>query len=348
MNRNLRLALLVFVVAGLASLLLPRSRPLPPSTVSADAPAEAVPSPPSSPNPSLATGRRDGAESGSRKRAIQDSLSGTDVAGALLVDADGNFYPSTDAIELFDYFLSTTGERPMEEIVERIRAEIRRRLSPPADAQALAFLERYLHYRERGIALAATDASEEDLRARFERLRSLRRDVFGEELASRLFAEDEAVADVAIRQREVAEDPALDDETKAARIEELYDQLPPPLREARRQALAATRLRSDEARLRAEGASDADIRALRVERFGEEAADRLDDLDRRRGEWSARVEDFRQERARLLADPRLGEDQRRAAVARLFAESFDERERLRVEALDRIAAETDATAPDSR
>jgi lipase chaperone LimK len=262
----------------------------------------------------------------------------------LLVDSGGNFTPTPEAIELFEYFFSTTGEEPLEDIVARIRDEIRQRLSPPADAQALVFLDRYLLYRERGVALGAADPGDDDLRARFEALRSLRREIFGDELAARLWGEEEAVAEVAVRQREVAADPELSDEEKVARIEELYDELPAPMREARRQALAAAMLRADEAKIRERGGSDGDIRRLRAERFGEEAAERLADLDRRRADWNVRVEDFRAERSRILADASLSEQERRTAVARLLAERFDEAERTRIEALDRIAA--DAAAGD--
>jgi lipase chaperone LimK len=272
-------------------------------------------------------------------RDASDSLDGTDVAGGFFVDPDGNFQPTADAITLFEYFLSTLGEKPEADVVERIRAEIRRRLSPPADAQALAFLDVYLTYRERAVALAATDAGEEDLRARFDRLRALRREVFGEDVATRVFADDEAVAEVALRQREVAADPELSDAEKAERIEKLYDELPAPMRAARTQALAATRLRADEARIRAEGGSEEDIRALRVERFGEEAADRLEALDARRAEWDTRLAAFRSERARILADSELTAQERSAAIARLLAESFDEAERIRIDALDHMASE---------
>jgi lipase chaperone LimK len=103
-------------------------------------------------------------------------------------------------------------------------------------------------------------------------------------------------------------------------------------------------LRADEAKIRERGGSDGDIRRLRAERFGEEAAERLADLDRRRADWNVRVEDFRAERSRILADASLSEQERRTAVARLLAERFDEAERTRIEALDRIAA--DAAAGD--
>jgi lipase chaperone LimK len=336
MSKVVRIGLLAVIAIGVALLFLPRSRTavsLPQDEASSSLTGAAT-------DAERTEGGSQGLRFAKRDRGARGSLSGTEVAGALLVDDDGNFYPSTDAIALFDYFLSAAGEKPDEDIVARIREEIRRRLSPPADAQALAFLDRYLSYRERGIALAATDAGDDDLRARFDRLRALRRDVFGEELAARLFGDEEAGTEVTLRQREIAIDPNLDEAEKADRIEKLYDELPEPMREARKQMLAATTLRADEARIRAEGGSEEDVRAMRVERFGEEAADRLEELDERRAEWDSRLDAFRSERARILADASLTAQQQRSAIARLLEDSFDEAERVRVEALDRLAAES--------
>src|SRR6185369_7517325 len=161
-----------------------------------------------------------------------------EVAGGLVVDADGNFVPGPETVAMFEYFLSTTGEKSAAEILATIQAEIRKRLEPPAEAQALAFLDRYMLYRERGVAFGLEDAGDQDLRPRYDRLRALRREIFGEELARRLFGDEEAEAEVTIRQHEVAADPNLTDEEKAAQIDKLYNDLPPAARQARDDTLA--------------------------------------------------------------------------------------------------------------
>lgn len=55
--------------------------------------------------------------------------------------------------------------------------------------------ERVLAYRARAAALFATDLSHADLERRFQRIRELRRSVFGAEPAAALFREEEAVTD---------------------------------------------------------------------------------------------------------------------------------------------------------
>src|SRR5690606_31538797 len=65
------------------------------------------------------------------------SLRGTDVPGGLAVDAAGHFRATRDALDLFDYYFSASGEEPDEQIRRRIEAEIDGRLASPAREEAL-------------------------------------------------------------------------------------------------------------------------------------------------------------------------------------------------------------------
>lgn len=103
--------------------------------------------------------------------------------------------------------------------------------------------------------------------------------------------------------------------------------------------MAAIRLREDEERVRARGGGDEEIRELRVERFGEAAADRLEDLDHERSQWDSRFRDYRTARARILGDPALTEAARRAALERLLDARFDDNEKVRARALDSLEDE---------
>src|SRR5207253_1639564 len=102
------------------------------------------------------------------------------------------------------------------------------------------------------------------------------------------------------------------------------------------QALAPLRLMQDEERLRASGASPAEIRALRERSFGAEAADRLEDLDRQRAAWQRRLDDYREARDAIARSDSLDAGARDRAIETLRAERFTPEERLRVVALDRI------------
>jgi lipase chaperone LimK len=138
----------------------------------------------------------------------------------------------------------------------------------------------------------------------------------------------------------VATDESRSAEERARDMVMLERQLPEDEREARAAALAPLQLGREEARLRAEGGSREEIRALRESYFGVDAAARLDALDRKRQAWQQRITTYREDRAAIEHDPALSADERAARVARLL-DGFTAAERMRFEALDHIAGEHD-------
>jgi lipase chaperone LimK len=269
--------------------------------------------------------------------ALPPSLHGTDIDGALVVEADGHFRPTPDALDFFDYFLAASGEEPPEAIRARIRAAVEARLEEPARSEVLALLDRYLAYREAARALYGDATAALDLERRFQRLRELRREAFGAEVAEALFGAEEARWRLDLERRRIAEDEGLSEEERARELARLEQELPEAVRATKSATTAALTLRQDEARLRADGASAAEISALRERRFGKEAADRLDALDTRRSEWNARVRSYREARDALLAEPLDDPGEQQAALDALRNDSFVGPERRRIEALDRLS-----------
>ena len=265
--------------------------------------------------------------------ALPASLRGTEVPGGLAVDAAGHFRATRDALDLFDYYFSARGEEPDEQIRRRIEAEIDRRLATPARAEALAFLDAYLRYRESARALFEGGFEDLSLDVRFQRIRELRRSVFGAADAEMLFGAEEDRVRVDLERRRVAQDPALSSGERARRLAALDERLPPAFREAQAAARAPLDMRQAEARLRAEGAGDSEIHALREQRFGREAATRLAALDREREAWQARLDEWRATRTALEAEFADDPAQLAETLEAARAERFSARERLRVEAL---------------
>lgn len=269
------------------------------------------------------------------------SLRDSEIDGELAADASGHFVPSPRAIVLFDYFLSATGEEPQATIRARIVAEIDRRLVNPARHEATALLDRYLAYRADAANTIADErlAESADLERRLQWLRELRRKHFGAELAATLFADDERAIEVAIAQRRVAADASLSQVEKRAQIEALEAQLPESARSARASSVVPLRLAQEEAALRARGGSDAELRALRDSIVGPEAAERLEERDRRRAEWNTRLAAYRAERDAIRADASLDPQARDAAIENVLARDFDARERIRVRSLDAMESQ---------
>lgn len=268
-----------------------------------------------------------------------EGLRGTRPSGGLEVDGAGHFVPTKDALLFFQYFLSASNEATPEELVEHMRAAIGARLAPPADAEAAAFLARYMMYlaagdeefREPGLADAAA------LERRVQWVRELRREHFGAELAERLFGEEESVQRVELERRRIAQDSSLDPEEARRQLLALESEYPESIQRAREQASLPLRHASEELALRESGAPEAEVDVLREERFGREAADRMAALDAARADWSARIAAYRSERDALVAtidDP----GERELALGELRDRHFTGNERQRVEILDRQSA----------
>ena len=73
--------------------------------------------------------------------------------------------------------------------------------------------------------------------------------------------------------------------------------------------------------------------------FGPEAAIRLGKLEQQRHEWKGRIAEYEQQKAVILASSGLDRGSRERSVHELRERLFDENERKRVEAIERIRSE---------
>lgn len=265
------------------------------------------------------------------------SLQGTEVDGWLGVDENGHLVVTPGLRWFFDYFLSASGEESPARLRSRLVTEIEKRLPPSGAGEAVALLDRYLSYREQVRALAQAGAAEE-LEQRLDELHRIRVDTFGEADATALFGEEETVQRLDVQRRRVLADTTLAPAERERQLAELEQQLPEPISSGRREALAVLALGREEQQLREAGASADEVRALREQHFGRDAAERLDALDREEAEWRRRLDDYRTEKHRLDTDATLTAAAREQALAALRAEHFSAEEQLRVEALDRMEA----------
>ena len=141
-----------------------------------------------------------------------------------------------------------------------------------------------------------------DLEARWAAVRALRRDILGDEAARAMFLSEDAELDAALARRPGL--PALtaaDAETVAPLVALQAEVALPP----------------------------SEVQALRERTFGAEGAARLAALDEARAAWQARLADYQARRAANATD-----------APRLLETLFSPEERLRVQALERIATGT--------
>jgi lipase chaperone LimK len=265
--------------------------------------------------------------------SLPRSLRETEIDGWLGVDDDGHLVVTPGARWFFDYFLSATGEESADDLRARIVSEIERRLPPTGAHEATALLDRYLSYRERVRAVQARGL-DGDLRQRLAELHEIRVDTFGPTDAAILFGAEEQVQSADLQRRAVMSDTSLDPDERERQLAAIEQQLPAEIRAARAETFAPLHLMQDEQALRDAGGSPEDIQALRTQRFGADAAERLAALDREHAQWRERVDDYQRARSAIEADASLNDAARAEALDALIAQRFTEQERLRVEAVD--------------
>ena len=266
-------------------------------------------------------------------QARVSSLDGTTPDGAATAAADDALVLDPALIRLFDYYLTTVGERPIEAIRAQVEHDLDGRLAPRAAQQARDLFVRYVQFKtalkaQRPVNAAAL-RSVDILRAGLRTMLALRATVFDEAESQALFGPQDAEASAALARMAIEQDPALDAAHRRDRLAALDARLPADERAAREAPLAVIHLQETAERLRAQGASEDDVYRMRAAATSPEAANRLADLDRDEAAWKARIAAYRAQRAAVLSAPD-SDVQRQAALSVLRDRMFtpDEQRRL--------------------
>ena len=254
-------------------------------------------------------------------KSLPASFSGTSVDGIFRLDADGNLLISEDIRRIFDYFLAAVGEEPLRASVERLRAYIAAQLPANAREQALVLLNQYLDYK-RELVLLERDlpqmANLDALRQREAAVQALRARIFDRETQQAFFAREEAYNQFTLQRLAILHDNQLDDAGKASAVDQLRNSLPAEMQDA-----VLPQLQNE----------------LRQQLVGAEATQRLEVLDQQRQTWKKRIAQYRVDKAAIENNTGMSAGDKRAAIAQLATENFDERERLRLEAAEQLAAQ---------
>jgi len=274
------------------------------------------------------------------KLALPSSFVGTEVDGRFRVDAAGNLIISEDIRRIFDYFLASVGEESLDASVSRLRSYIDSQLQEPARTRAQTLLEQYLSYKRELVMLERNlpqMANLDAMRQRETAVQALRARLFDNETHLAFFAREEGYNRFTLERLAIQHDGKMSAEEKGVAVDHLRASLPEELQDAVLPQLQQE-LRQNTARLQAEGASAAQIRQMRQQLVGAEATTRLEALDSQRQNWQNRLDGYLAEKARIDASEGLSAGDKRAAIEALAAERFDERERLRLDAAEQLAA----------
>ena len=266
-------------------------------------------------------------------------LEGVDVIDGLTLYGDGKLQYSLQLRHLFDHFLGMAGSAErMHAARGALDQHIQSAAIEPAPREdTLHAFDVYVEYLREAEQVELNSYEADDLERTFDVLFSLRRSLLGTALADAFFRDEEALEQTILAQRRITTDPQLSQPDRESLYAELEESLPTHLQEARRQAMAISRLNQETATLRSAGASDDAIQRMREQQVGYEAAQRLNQLDQARAEWAERVKEYRRERDAVVGADRLNPEERDSALGKLRDRFFDENEARRIAVLDRIA-----------
>ena len=258
--------------------------------------------------------------------------------GPVEQDARGDLKVTRRVRDLFDYFLSASGEEPAARQRARVHAWLDGRLGSRATAQALALYDTYTAYKD---ALQADlrntpTTTLPEMRARVDGLGAMRARHFTPEVHQAFFGDEEALERHSLERIAVLRDAALGPQEKAKRLADLRAALPASMRQEQDVVEVVETLGTLTSDLQARAGTDRELRQLRETLVGAEAADRLETLDRETSAWNHRVATYLQQRARILGDVTLADSTRRDRLDALRSEGFTATERLRLESIERI------------
>lgn len=251
------------------------------------------------------------------------SLEGTRPDGAIRVAPDDSIVVDARLIALFEYYLSTVGERSPDEVRTRIERELDHTLRPAAAGVAKRVLARYLAYKralatlEAGPGLAGPDAA--SLVRRLDALARVRAQFFSKAEIAAIFGQDDAANADALARLRIREDRSLTAQQQQERLAALDASLPADVREAREAPLKIGRLQEEAERMRAAGAGEEEIFRMRADAFGPDAAGRLAEVDRDEAAWKQRVGAY------LAQRKGLSDEAVRALRSRMFSEEEQRR-----------------------
>jgi len=286
--------------------------------------------------PAAAPRVADAAPANAAQPLAATSLAGTTPDGAATATAADALVLDPALIRLFDYYLTTVGERPIAAIQSQVEHDLDGRLAPHAARQAKDLFARYVQFKT---ALKAqrparpVGRSVDMLRDGLRMMLALRATYFNEAESQALFGPQDAEASAALARMDIEQDPSLTDAQRRERLAALDARLPASVRADREAPLAVVHLEEAAQQIRAQGGSEDDVYRMRAAATSPEAANRLADVDREESAWKARIAAYQSQRSAVLAAPGSDAD-RAAALSDLRNRLFTPEEQRRLAAYE--------------
>ena len=282
---------------------------------------------------------KDDTEQPPDKAALPASLSGTEH-GVVLSAQQQQLVVHSSLRDLFDYYLSTLGERDNLWIDNQVRAALARQLSGQPLAQTEHIWQQYLSYREQLALLpaAAEDASTyQRLQYHFDSRIALQDQIFGHAVAAALFAFDREQDALALQQLQHKEQQSKQqsEQQNASTANGTEQTL---LNASYQQSWATRQYQQENTKTQQllaieQNTDDPSQRfAQRAAIAGEQQAVQLAALDQQRTQWQQQLTAFQQQ-VQAIKQLQLSADEEQKQIDLQLQQAFPPEQHLRVKAL---------------
>jgi lipase chaperone LimK len=275
---------------------------------------------------------------------LPTSLKDSPLPTLLDTGSNGELIVNMKVKNLFEFYLSAMGEDSIEDCIDRIRYNLQGQLPAVALAQATEILEGYIQYRNhigeiKNNYVARFPQGNYDISTVQEMKEAARvsRSLFLSNEAINAFYEKEDEYDNVMMQRvAIQNDASLTNSQKNNQLEELKSQSPDWLLTQEKQAKLISVVQKKEKQIREEGGTEQEVQALRIEQYGEQAADKLAKLDVQRAVWNERVMQYRNAAGGVFKSNEYTISERQQLLTDLRAQYFKGPELIRIQSLDKI------------
>ena len=266
----------------------------------------------------------------------------------LPLDERGRVRKARGVREFFDYFLTARSELPANALDALVRKEVSAQLDgTQAQREALDVWQRYKAYLaalDNLTRLAVPDSSTgtlstgdlDAMQSSIDQRASLASRALGADWSEAFFGRDWRHAHYMIERWRIQRDSTLTDAQKTARLQAIEASLPPAERAVLEKSQQAQARVTAVARLEREAMTLDQLRAMAIQEFGPQAADRIVKMRQANDAWRAKYADYATQRA-SIDTMGLSPADRDVQIKRLRQQVFTPTEAVRAAALDRSA-----------
>lgn len=268
------------------------------------------------------------------------SLNGTEIDCPIQVDKNGNLILTVGIKSCFDYFFSSLGEKTESQLILDMQKYFTSTLPDTAAKYAIYLLKQYVAYThalqnlkpDPNLRKGDIDGFQKIV----DQMLKLQQQYFKAEEIKALFGNEHYFNQFNIDQMRIYANKSLSTEQKATEIAKLIDHLPPTLADGVRVSMQFSELQQLTQEIKAKGGSEQELRAMRENLLGRDAADRLEKVDQEESAWQTEVNRYLSAREQILKS-NSNEADKEAEIKALRDHSFNsEQDILRAQSYEII------------